>query len=140
MLGRATVGVAITWSRNTAGQLTTVVTVTTAAITPITVARATMAVDRLTRTTVTTRTGRIPIGVTEHPGDTIRTRTGAVIRPTPTTTTRTIHKLTAITRHWSQPCSGASANSVITTALWMESSAHEPAVPSWLLKAEMAWS
>ncbi len=88
----------------------------TMAITPITVAQATMAVDRLTRTTVTTRAGRIPIGVTEHPGDTTRTRTGAVIRTAPITTTRTTHQLTAITRHWSQPCSGASANSVITAA------------------------
>ena len=121
MLVHATAALAITRARNTAGQLTTVVTVITAAraltmaITPITVAQATMAVDRLTRTTVTTRAGRIPIGVTEHPRDT-RTRTGAVIRTAPTTTTRTTHQLTVITRHWSQPCSGASANSVITAA------------------------
>src|SRR2546425_5375454 len=105
MLVHATAALAITRARNTAGQLITAVTVITAAraltmaITPITVALATMAVDRLTRTTVTTRAGPIPIGVMEHPGDTTRTRTGAVIRTAPITTTRTTHQLTAITRH-----------------------------------------
>lgn len=123
MLGHASAVLAITRARNTAGQLTTVVAVIpaaralTMAITSITVVRATTAADRLTRNTVTTRAGRIPIGVTEHPGDTTRTRTGAVIRTAPTTATiRTTHQLTAITRHWSQLCSGAWANSAITTA------------------------
>src|SRR5437764_1471079 len=121
MLGHATLAVAITWCRNTAGQLTVVTVITAAraptmAITSITVVPAIMAVDRVTRTTVPTRAGRIPIGVTEPTADTIRTRTRAVIRTPPTTATRTTHRLTAITRHWSQPYSGASGNSVITTA------------------------
>src|SRR5206468_12850679 len=123
MLGHATAALATTRGRNTAGQPTTVVTVTTGAraltmaITPITVARATMAVDRrVIRTTLTTRAGRTLIGVTEHPADATRTRTGAVIRIARTTTTRTTHQLTAIIRHWSQLCSGDSANSAITAA------------------------
>ena len=63
MLGHATLAVAITWCRNTAGQLTVVTVITAAraptmAITFITVPRAIMAVDRVTRTTVPTRTAR----------------------------------------------------------------------------------
>src|SRR5439155_22822483 len=103
MLGHATAALAITRALNTAGQLTLVVTFITAArartmsITPITVARATMAVDRATRTPVTTRAGPIPIGVMEHSCYTTRIRTVAFIRTAPITTTHTTHQLTAIT-------------------------------------------
>ena len=75
-----------------------------------------MAVDPI-RIRATTRAGRIPLGVTEPPGGIIHTRTGAVLRTVVTTiTTRTTRQLTATTDHWLQPCSGALANSVITTA------------------------
>src|SRR5947199_9299065 len=73
MPGRAILAVTITWCRNTAGQLTVVTVITAAraptmAITSITVVPAIMAVDRVTTTTVPTRAGRIPIGVTEPYG------------------------------------------------------------------------
>ena len=75
-----------------------------------------MAVD-LTRTMGTTRAGRNRTGVTARTRDITRTRIGAVIRTVvTTTTTRTTRQHTAITLQWLQLRSGASANSVTTTA------------------------
>src|SRR5262245_20090523 len=84
---------------------------------PITVAPdITMAVGR-TRTTATTRVGPIRAGATPRPGDILRTHTMAVTRTLVTTIPiPTTRQPTATTYQWFQLCSGALANSVITTA------------------------
>src|SRR5712691_5145122 len=122
---------------NMPGRVTTAVRAITATIMGAPPAL-TMAVD-LTRTTATTRPGRLRTGATARPGDIPRTRTMAVIRTVvTTTTTRTTRQRTAITHLWLQLCSGALANSVTTTAWSTELLDRRPAAPSRLLKAEMA--
>src|SRR5947207_12942200 len=98
-------------------------------LTPITVVPdTTMAVD-LTRTTATTRVGRIRTGATARPGDTTRTHTMAVIRTLVTTTTiPTTRQRTVITYQWPL-CSVALGNSGITMAQSTESSDHGPVAP-----------
>ena len=99
-----------------------------------------LAVD-LTRTTATTRFGRIRTGATARPGDTTRTHTMAVIRTLVTTTTiPTTRQRTVITYQWLPLCSVALGNSGITMAQSTELSDHGPVAPLRLLKAEMAWS
>src|SRR5262249_41309810 len=101
---------------NTAAQGTTAAHRSTA-LTLIMVARAIITEAELTRITATTRAGPTPIGVTERPGGITLTRIRAVTHTVvTTTTTRTTRQRTAIMRHWSPPCSGSLANSVIIMA------------------------